>query len=112
MYNLFKMGTVLVTPFVLNNPPTINVLEVRRWLEENATEKHKQHFDKVLMIVNACPSEQEFKDLLANSFSKNYLTSSLTQLNQVTPSSRVSFDTRFSVSKSLETIPNEASPPT
>lgn len=36
---------------------------IHQWLEENATEKHKQHFDKVLMVVNAAPSEQEFEDL-------------------------------------------------
>jgi hypothetical protein len=38
---------------------------IHQWLEENATEKHKQHFDKVLMVVNAAPSEQEFGDLFA-----------------------------------------------
>jgi hypothetical protein len=38
---------------------------IHQWLKDNATEKHKQHFDKVLMVVNAAPSEQEFNDLFS-----------------------------------------------
>jgi hypothetical protein len=45
---------------------------IHQWLELNSTEQHKAHFDKVLLIVDSCPSEQEFNDLYARLVNRQF----------------------------------------
>jgi hypothetical protein len=38
---------------------------IHQWMEDHACDSHKQHFDKIMMIIQNCPSEQDFLDLYA-----------------------------------------------
>jgi hypothetical protein len=45
---------------------------IYEWLEENATEAHKKHFDKVLTLVQISTSQQEFANMFNRMFSDVY----------------------------------------
>jgi hypothetical protein len=45
---------------------------VYEWLDENSTQKHKEHFDKVLTLVQISTSEQEFANMFNRMFNQAY----------------------------------------
>jgi hypothetical protein len=45
---------------------------VYEWLDENSTQKHKEHFDKVLTLVQISTSEQEFANMFNRMFNQTY----------------------------------------